>query len=171
MRFPIACVMAAGVMLLVGGASTAAAASQVRFVNAVPGAGPVDVSAGSRQVVSALAFGRASGYVSVSSRSVRIAVGDRRDPVASGTQRFRDGRRYTVIATANSDTELVTVQDGAPAAGLARLRVVQAADELGNPDVFVGRRQVASGLEYRAIVAYRQIEPGTYRIEARRPGP
>lgn len=157
-------------MLLAGGAPTALAASKVRFVNGVPGAGPVDVSAGSRQVVGSLAFGRASGYVSVPSRPVRIAVGDRRDPVVTGTQRFRDGRRYTVIATANGDTELVTVQDGASAAGRARLRLVQAADELGDPDVFVGRRRVASGFAYRDIVSYRSFEPGSYRIEARRQG-
>lgn len=155
----------AGVML--SAPASAIAEAEVRFVHALPGAGAAAATVEGREVATGLGFGEASGYVSVrgGETALGLTTGDRR---AEASARLADGTRSTVI-TAEGES-LIVLRDGRARAGEARVRVVNAAAELGTPDVSLGEQPLAEGLELGQAGDYLTADPGTYSLRATRAG-
>ena len=172
------CTLGLWSMLLLGSASSAFASASVRFVHAVPGAGPatLSVSADGEGVSSSpVSFGTASKRLEVQegSASLTVAPADGGDALAKGEEELEDGGSYTVVALAGRDGEDVQVrvyEDEDPEKGQARLRAIHAAPELGTPEFRAGERVVADKLEYGNATEYEDIPPATYDLSATRSG-
>jgi hypothetical protein len=162
-------------MLLAGPAASASGAASVRFVQAVPGAGAffqLHATEGgiTQRVGRPTGFGEVGGYADVPVGRVTFELrgrGDRR--LADVTARLRNGQRYTVVALGPGADRLRVLEDGGARGGTSRLRVVNAAPELGNVDVSLGDRRVASSIAFPDVAPYTTVEPGAYALTVSRP--
>lgn len=169
----------AALCLIVLPASTSQAASpQVRFVHAVPGAGPATLvvapAGGGRGVRVRSSFARPSAYTTVpGAGSVRLAlrVAGSTRPTAAKSVRLRGGRQ-TVIALARrpGETSLFVYRDDGMKPGKASLRAIHAAGEVGAADVRVDGRIVARRLGLGASSGYLALDPGSFDLSVTRPG-
>lgn len=165
-------------MLLLVSAGSALAAATVRFVHAVPGAGPATLSVavdGEGVSGSPVSFGNAGARLEVEGGSAKLTVApaERGDALAKADEEFEEDGSYTVVALANEDGEgaqLRIYSDEEPEAGEARLRAIHAAPELGDPDLRAGDRVVAESLAYADATEYADVPPGTYDLAATRAG-
>jgi hypothetical protein len=164
-----ACMILAATML-VGVSASNAWALGVRLVHAVPGAGSARLSAGGSST-GPVGFGQVSSEVNAPSGQVtlRLLGSAGNQTLARATKTLRGGR-YTVVATKSGDkVGLLVLRDRGAKKGVAGLRVIHAAPELGNADVTADGKPVAKALGFEAASAYTDLEPGSYRLEARRP--
>jgi hypothetical protein len=170
--------IAATLMLLTAPAASAATAANVRFVNALPGGKPASLEVapagatpGAGEEVQA-GFADSTDYVEVEPGSVVLTLssGEAAQPLARVERTLARSGRYTVVAATSGASGLRVLRDGPPAGGVARLRIVHAASELGQVDVMLGRRLTARALSFEDSSPYRRVEPGTYRLSATRPG-
>lgn len=158
----------AGAAMLLALSATAASAASLRFLHAVPGAGPVDVRAGDRVVASGVGFGAASDYSRVPTGSLEVVVGEQQDPLIEQTVRLSAGL-HTIVAVPDGDVaSLLTLDDARGRAGTALVRAVHAAGELGSPNVRVSDRTIADDISFKDATPYRSVEPGTYTLAAGR---
>jgi Domain of unknown function (DUF4397) len=172
------CTLGLSWMLLLGSAGSALASATVRFVHAVPGAGPatLSVSADGQGVSSApVSFGSASARLEVQegSASLTVAPADGGDALAKGEEELEDGGSYTVVALAGregEDAQVRVYEDEDPEKGQARLRAIHAAPELGSPEFRAGDQVVAEKLEYGNATEYETVPPATYNLSATRSG-
>ncbi|MBA2505557.1 MAG: DUF4397 domain-containing protein [Thermoleophilaceae bacterium] len=150
--------------------SEAAADADVRFVHAVPGAPAASLTVGGASLP-AVGFGSATGYTAVDSGDVTLRLGSDGDTIADSADTLADGSRYTVVAAGTTRSPDLTVyRDGRPAGGQARIRAIGAASELGDVDVDLGGETIASNLGFGAASDYASVDPGSYSLEATRPG-
>lgn len=147
----------------------------VRLANAVPGSGAAQLGtgrSGAGDPAGEAAFGEVSARHLLKSGRVTLRLTDPQSgqTLASASTRLRDGRRYTVVALLSGGRlTLKSYADGrAPSRG-ARLRVIHAAPELGNPDLTVDGKTVAEDFRYEAATPYLSLEPGKHRYAARGP--
>ena len=172
----VAALIASLLMLLVGPAASASAEGSARLVMAVPGAGPqfqLHATEGgiTEKVADAGGFGQVSGYARVPAGSVSFELRGQGARVLSRVRaQVRNGGRYTVLALGDGGQRLQVLQDGAARPGASRLRVVNAAPELGDVDVHLAERRVADGLGYGNVAGYATVEPGAYALRVTRPG-
>ena len=165
-------------MLLLGSAGSAFASASVRFVHAVPGAGPATLNVsveGSGVSGSPISFGNVAEALEVDAgaASLTIAAGDGGEAIAEGDERLEDDKSYTVVALPaeqGDEAELRVYEDGKPRAGDARVRAIHAGPELGEPDVRVGDRAIAEKLAYADATGYVEVSPGTYDVAVTRAG-
>ena len=177
-RRSFGCTLGLSSMLLLGSAGSALADTTVRFVHAVPGAGPATLSISSEgEGVSSspVSFGTASARLEVSGGSAKLtlAPGDGGDALAEAEEELEDDGSYTVVALPNEegeDAQLRVYLDEDPEEGEARLRAIHAAPELGDPDLRAGDRVVAEKLAYADATEYTDVPPGTYDLAATRAG-
>jgi hypothetical protein len=165
-------------MLLLVSAGSAFGRTTVRFVHAVPGADAAMLRvsvAGATASTSAVQFGNVSVPLDVQAGRAKLelvpAGGGK--ATASFGQDLQDGRSYTVVAVAKPDNRgaaLVVYPDGKPLPGQALLRGINAAPELGEPDLRVGKRVVAEKLAYTRATDYVSVPPGTYEVAVTRAG-
>lgn len=161
-------------MLLAAPAASALGAAQVRFVHAVPGAGAAQLNASeggvTRTIATGVGFGEIGAYAEVPAGNV---VFEARRPggglLAAIEERVKNGAHYTVVAIGNGEATLALIRDASARAGEARLRVVQAASELGEVDVRLGSRKVASLFGFEDVAPYAAVDPGTYELRITRP--
>lgn len=167
-----ACLTAALLMLLVGPAASALATTSVRFIHAVPGAGEAQLTAGDSSVVGATGFASASEAAEVEAGSVTLKLSAGDETLAEATEDLEDGQAYTVVALMRGEdgAELRVYRDDTARAGDARLRMIHAAGELGEPDVRAGDRVIAEKLAYKEATPYVSVEPGSYDLAFVRPG-
>jgi hypothetical protein len=165
-------------MLLLMSAGSAFGSAKLRFVHAVPGAGPatLNVSVDDAGVSSApVSFGNAAGPLEVSGGEAKLTLAPAGggDALAEADEALEDNAAYTVVALPKQDgkgSELRVYRDDEPKAGTARLRSINAAPELGQPDVRAGDRVVAEQLAYGDATAYAEVPPGTYDLSVTRAG-
>ena len=163
-------------MLLVGPAASAWGDAQVRFVQAVPGAGALQLEVkypkGGQQVGGPVEFAQVGTYVSLPKGQATFELSD--PPEAgrpSAEQRLKDGGRYTVVAVDGGDvTLLVVLSDGPARPGGARLRAVHVAPELGGVEVRLGDQPVAQLDQFKDLADYTTVDPGAYAVRITRPG-
>ncbi len=144
----------------------------VRFVHAVPGAPSARLSAGTGARLAPLGtepFAGASPYRDVPAGtydwSLNAAAGGKQLAKGAGVA-FSDGS-WTLIATAkDGDVQMLKFRDQRPREGVALLRVIHAAPELGAPNLMVGSRTVAKAVPFGKATDYLTLKPGTYRLEA-----
>jgi len=168
----LCCVITASVILLIGPAPKSFASSKVRFLHAVPGAPPAQLTVGGTPVGGGVGFGLTTEAVKVDSGTVRLRLAARGgDVLARSRARLRDGRRYTVVAVSQGERATFAVfRDAAARGGSARFRAINASPELGKPDVELSDRVVAEELAYKDASAYVPVPPGNYDVAFARPG-
>jgi hypothetical protein len=163
----VAVCASAAVMLVVGPVAAALGSAQVRLINARGGADAVSLEAtvGGQTVAigAATPFAQASELTEVAAGEAEFSDGGDKP----ATETLADGRSYTVVALPRD--ELQVLVNAKAAGGEAKLRVVHAAPELGTPDIQVGDRTVAQGVEFKGATKYMSFDPGSYPLAATKP--
>ena len=172
------CTLGLWSMLLLGSAGSALASTTVRFVHAVPGAGPATlstVSDGQGVSSSPVSFGSAGTRLEVEAgtATLTLAPADGGDELAEAEEELADDTSYTVVALPEGDSgdpQLRVYEDETPEKGQARLRAIHAAPELGSPEFRAGDRVVADRLDYGEATEYEDVPPATYDLSVTRSG-
>jgi hypothetical protein len=169
-------------LLLLGTAcdddSTSPDSAALRFLHAAPDVGAVAFRVDGATRVASAQYGAApAAYSSLDADDHDLAV-----RLAAGTTDFAtaeleavQGERYTVVLSGQGDeADLLVVEDddSAPAAGKARLRVLNAAPSAASVDVYVTAANTdlatvtpkASALTPEHASAYIVLDGGTHRI-------
>jgi len=159
-------------MVVAGPAAQASGDASVRFVHAVPGAGPAElVVKGGAQVGSGTGFGQVSSYVGVSPGSHEVSLKSGKTTIAVTNVDFTDGKRYTVVAMSQGKkAQLRPYVDGKAADAKARLRLIHAAPELGSPDVRLDGQALAEKASFTEATPYLTVSPGSHALEVTKPG-
>jgi hypothetical protein len=177
------------------GTVTAPAASEVaarknalvRFVHAVPGLAPVDLFAGDGKAFDGVTYKYVTAYRELPTASalyrLRLAGQETAEALTEKNEGFGTGRHHTVVALPSGGSGLFSKGDGVelrfltdefepPAAGRVRVRVVNAAADLGEADVYAtGRAEpLLKGAKPGAATAYTEAEPAASGLEVRRAG-
>ncbi|UJA18784.1 DUF4397 domain-containing protein [Thermoleophilia bacterium SCSIO 60948] len=153
--------LSAGQSLAQGGGSGKA---QVRFVHAVPGVGEAELNVGGTPVGSA-GFGKYTDFASVPAGDQDLLLEGPDGLELPGEESFEAGESYTVVALAKGDSaELRSYEDAAAKPGKARVRMIHAAPEFGEPDIVIDGQPVAEGVRYEQAVGYLTVNPGTYSV-------
>lgn len=153
--------LSAGQSLAQGGDSGKA---QVRFVHAVPGVGEADLSVGGSPV-GAAAFGKYTDFASVPAGDQDVVLEGPDGLELGSDESFAAGKSYTVVALAKGEgAELRSYEDAAAKPGKARVRMIHAAPEFGEPDIVIDGQPVAEGVRYEQAVGYLTVNPGTYSV-------
>lgn len=148
--------------------------SLVRFVNALPSPGSVDISADDRTVFSAVNFKTVTDYQEIHENAakfkMRIAGAD--SVLADNNEGLRDGARYTVVSMPDADGKprlRVVTDEVATDPTKTRLRVIQAAPSIGEVDVAIAGQKEAlfTGVNYASEAGYKDFAPMTATIEIR----
>jgi hypothetical protein len=158
----------------------------VRFVHAVPGLAAVDLFAGDAKAFEGAAYKTTTPYRELPSAKaplrLRLAGQDAAEPLAEASEGFGTGGHHTVVAmpargsliSKGGGAELRFVADEfeAPAAGRAKVRVVNASPDLEEVDLYAtGRAEpVVKGAKFGAATAYADAEPTGAGLEVRRAG-
>jgi hypothetical protein len=159
-------------MLLAGPAASAWGDAKVRFVQAIPGADAPELHALSgkisQRIGRGVGFGEVGSYENVPAGQVAFEFPDPGGgSIPSASERLRDRAHYTVVGT--RDKGPLVLEEGRPQGGTARLRVVNAAPELGGVDVMLGDQSVAEGVRYGDVSAYAGVGPGAYALRVTNP--
>jgi len=165
-------------MLLLGSAGSAFASAEVRFVHAVPGAGPATLNVsveGAGVSSSGVNFGKVAEPLEIDSGDAKLTVapGSGDAAVAEAQKTLVDGASYTVVALPQGKggaADLRVFKDAKPRAGQARIRAIHAGPELGEPDVRLGDRTIAEQLGYGDATDYAEVSPGTHDVTITRAG-
>jgi Domain of unknown function (DUF4397) len=115
-------------------------ASMVRFVNALPGAGPLEIVSDSVSIFSGVKFADVSSYKEVMGNIKKFSLkgAGQAGQLDANTEVMRDGGRYTMYAISDREggVSLRIVRDDlTPEAGMARVRVLHAAPGVDDIDV------------------------------------
>jgi hypothetical protein len=168
----VVALIASILMLLVGPAASAIGDAKVRLVHTVPGAEDVQVEATAdgitQRIGRGVGFGEVGGYEDVPSGAVKFDLLDADGrPVTGAREELKNRAHYSVVAMRNKP--LMVLRDGRAEGGTSRLRVVQAAPELGMVDVMAGDEAVADGIAYGDTSAYTGLGPGAYSLRVANP--
>jgi Domain of unknown function (DUF4397) len=149
-----------------------AGAPEVRFLHAVPGAGPARLVVPHHPPLLLSTFGKPSAYHACRPGPARLLLMVRGNPKPVATGRTTIGHgRYTVVAAEEGHKVALRVyRDDGMRPGKARLRVIQAAAEMGRADVRVDGRVIAPAMSGGAATHYASLEPGRHDLEVTRPG-
>ena len=168
----VAVLIASLLMLLVGPAASASGDARVRFVQAIPGADDLHVEATAggitQRIARGVGFGEVGRYQAVPAGEVEFDLLEPDGRRITGTrERLRNRTHYTVVA--KHDKPLVVLRDGSAEGGTARLRVMNAAPELGAVDVRLGDQRVAKGIALGDLSGYTAVGPGAYALHVANP--
>jgi hypothetical protein len=149
----------------------------VRVVHAIPAGAAVDIYAGDLAMFESLAYKAVTPYRVLAGKryafSVRPAGMATAKPLSSNTEGLDAGEYYTVFALPglNHGAHLRIVDDllTSPAAGKAKLRVVQGSVDAGEVDVFATGATGAlfDGVDFQTVTAYEEIDPVSGVIDIR----
>ena len=161
----------------------------VRVVHAAPGVAATDVFAQDTKLFANIAYRAVTPYHEVAGSKIpfrlRLAGQDSAQPVAEESQSLTDGAHYTLIvgptdATAifsqdggqNAEFRFVNDELAAPAAGKAKLRVINASPDLSAVDVYAAGRADALLKDVKSTdkTPYAEVEPLQGALEVRRAG-
>lgn len=157
-----------------GQQAAGAGKSLVRLVNAIPSRQSIDVSGADRTVFSAIPYKGVTPYAELRENMVtfrlRVAGGD--SAVADNSQAMSDGYRYTIVALPGSKGEpsmRILRDEVVPDSGKARIRVINAAPDIGNVDVAMqGQKDpLFGGVHYGTEAGYMDIAPTSGALEIR----
>jgi hypothetical protein len=163
----------ATLMLVALPAASASASAELRLVNARGGSDPVSLQvavAGTTVMTGAAAFGDSSDPITVATGDAVLSLTGGKGS-ASVDKPLAEGARYTVVALPKGSAgfDLKVLRDGTAAPKDAKVRVVHAAPELGKPDIRLGDRTIAQGVEFRSDTGYLKVDPGASKLAVTRP--
>ena len=148
--------------------------SLVRFVNAVPDALGLDLSADERTTFYNVEFKTVTPYTEIGDNLVKFELrGNNADSVlANNTETMGDGLRYTIVAmpTADNQIKLRVVRDEiVTELGKARVRVINAAPVLPDADVLVAGQKdpLFDNIAFGAEAGFKDVAPATATLEIR----
>ncbi|HEX4206255.1 MAG TPA: DUF4397 domain-containing protein [Ktedonobacteraceae bacterium] len=155
--------------------STAKAAvgnALVRIIHAAPDAGPVDIYADGRKMISNFQFGTITGYASVPAGTHTIKIVPAGKNIAAAvttkTVTINTGVPYTeaVVGTPATGFNLDTfVDNNIVSAGMTKVRVYHLSPDAGPVDVAANGSKMIRGLMYQANSNYLSVAPGAYTFE------
>jgi hypothetical protein len=148
----------------------------VRVINA--GTGGVDILINGQRVVTNVQQGTATGFGSIPSGAAKLQIN------ATGTETvlvqpidvtFVAGGRQTIAIAAQAATggqstsrttvaQVVTEEVAAPAAGQARVRVLNTSADAGAVDVLLNDQKVATNLAFANASPFVDLPPGKYAL-------
>jgi hypothetical protein len=160
-------------MLLVGPAASAWGDAKVRFVHAIPGAGPAQLEATeggiSQEVGGSVGFGQIGRYAEVPAGNVTLELKSGGKSLAQTREQLQNRAHYTVVAVSDGKPSLTVLQDGTAEGGKSRIRVFDAASELGRVDVMLGDLTAAEGITFNKASDYTTVAPGAYALQVTSP--
>jgi Domain of unknown function (DUF4397) len=171
----VSCVLAIFLILFATGCGGSNGA-HVRLVNAVPIQSNIDMLIDGKNVASGIAYGMASGYVSVGSgsRHLQIEPSGTSSPFTDEDVTLSSGSSNTVVATsgAANDALVLTDDNTTPSSGNISLRVINAAQNLSTVDVYVvtaGTNISSVGPTYSNVTVgsatgYSTVAAGSYQV-------
>lgn len=176
-----ACAAAAGAAPVpVGAAPTRSVGSTIRVAHFSPDTPPMDVYAAGFDgaeslVLPKLGFGEVSQYMHLPAGTYAFSMRPHGSP-ATSTAALRvsadlaDGGTYTFAAfgrSAELETDLLTDDLAAPAAGQARVRIIQGSGDSGPVDVSTTAAPLfASGAGLGTVGAYTSVPAGSFDVTA-----
>lgn len=157
------------------GASVAARGrSMVRLVNAVPADQRIDVSGNDRTVFSSIEYKAVTAYQEIGDNQVtfRLRRAGRDSVLNQNRETLTDGSRYTIVTLPGEHGELgmrILKDEVGPDSGTARLRIINAAPDIGKIDVAIlGQKEpLFSGVAYAGEADYKDVAPGTITLDVR----
>lgn len=160
-------------ILLSVAVASASAASQVRFLHAVPGAPEAQLVVESDRVPSVelgnAGFGRNTDYRRIPAGAVDLTLSGGGDRLARSSERLEDGSRYTVVAVPEDGGAMLRVyRDGEATTNGARWRMVHVASEIAAARVTLDGGSVGT-IDRGEATEYSVVDPGTHRVALRRP--
>ncbi len=161
--------------LLAAGSIGADQTARLRIIHASPDAPAVDVWVDGRVAGKELTFGKSSGYLDVPAGKVSVAIaptGSTKPVAGPATLEFAPGSLTTVAAIGlagggEPGLSLLTLEDGAPRADQARLRVIHAAPGAPAVDVWLGGKPAIQALAYGKATDVIELSDGTFPVEIR----
>ena len=148
--------------------------SLVRFINAVPDARGLDLSAEERTTFYNVEFKTVTPYTEIGDNLVKFELrGNDTDSVlANNTESMGDGLRYTIVAMPTSDSQIklrVIRDEIQTELGKARVRVINAAPVLPDADVLVAGQKdpLFDNIAYGAEAGFKDVTPATATLEIR----
>lgn len=148
----------------------ALARTVLRFIHAVPAAGPATLELGSgssASKVGTIAFGQSSTFHSVrTGQFVWTLRGSDGKTLATGASTIGEGT-YTGVFLANGkgvSLGLYKDQPGVP--GKSLIRVIHAAPELGSPSLKFDGKVVDPRLDFKAATPFLTVAPGSHTFAA-----
>jgi uncharacterized membrane protein len=169
----VAALTGALALLAVAPPAGAKEVTRVRFLHAVPGAGPADLVLADGGPIAREGFGGLSGYHDLPPGPMTLALAARAGakPLATHDTVLTAGRRYTAYAVSQAGKVTINVlRDAAHGTDAARLRVVHAAPELGRPDLWWAGRKLAGDVPYMATTGYVDAGAGAETLAVAAPG-
>jgi hypothetical protein len=157
----------------------------VRFVHAMPGLAAADLFAGDAKAFAGVAYKAATAYQELPGAKgvfrLRLAGQDSAEPLAEQSEGFGAGGYHTIVAVpargmfakaGGAELRFLTDEFEAPAAGKAKVRVVNASPDLDELDLYVSGRAepVVKGAKFGAASDFAEGEPSAAGVEVRRAG-
>ncbi len=146
----------------------------VRLVNAMPSKRAIDVSSDDRTLFTGTTYKTVTAYETVGDNLVtfRLRSAGTDSVLTDNHETMRDGNRYTVIAYPNDKGEprLRILRDELlPAAGKARIRVINAAADLGTVDIAMQGQKIPLFANVREGVeaGFVDIDPASGTLDIR----
>lgn len=157
--------------------------AQVRALHAAATVANLDVLVGGTVQASNVAFGAASQYraVGAGKQKVQVRQNGATTELHESEPTLSDGGNYTIVAVKfGTGTSVLLLRDDAdaPAAGKAKLRVVNVAPAASKVDVYVtapgaslaNATAAATNLEQNLATQYAALTAGTYQVRFTTPG-
>jgi len=171
-----------GLTILGSGCGSSSKTSKLRFVNAAPEQGGLNLLINSNTTASSINYGAASSYFSVGggSQHVQIEPTGSTTPIIDETLTFTAGTQMTMLLMSSPSlaTFVFTDNNAAPTSGNMTLRVINASPALGAADIFVSSSGCSSltgppaisSLAVQGASNYITLTPGTYNVCFTTPG-
>ena len=171
-------VLLLGAALIAGcGSNGGGGSAQVRVVNATVGVPSIDVFSDDVALFTGVAANGASAYASVGggSHTVKITPTGSLTALNSSSASVSGDTTYTLVAwgrAASVGTFYLTESEVAPAAGNAKLRLLNTATDAGSLDLYltdagtalIDATPLAAGIAGGRVSVYNEIGAGTYRL-------
>jgi Domain of unknown function (DUF4397) len=171
-----------GFTILSSGCGSSSNPTKLRFVNAAPGQGSLNLLVNTTASASNIAYATASNYFSVGSgaQHVQIEPSATTSPIIDETITFTAGTQSSIFIM-NSPTLATVVfpdNNAAPTSGNMNLRIINASPALGSADVYVSSTGCSnltgspsvSSLAVKTPSGYITLTPGTYNVCFTAPG-
>jgi hypothetical protein len=157
-----------------GSLAARAGRSMVRVINALPSTHKVALTGDDRTLFSDVLYKQVTPYAEVKGSRIALRVLTTEDNtlVADAREMMADGVRYTALVLPDDygGMQLKVVRDDlAPAAGKARLRVINASPTVKNADFCIlgEKSTLFQGADFTDEAGYKDIEPATVTLDVR----
>jgi LysM repeat protein len=167
-RTPVSLMLGASALLFSPAESLAA--GLVRFIHAVPSAGEVTVEisqGGSEHSAGHIRFGQVSPWSSIKSGKFEWALVAGGKTLAHGSTTVSNGAYDLVFLAkpaAGVSLGVYKAEGGKP--GVALIRMIHAAPELGSPRLRMDDKTTISSLAYTQVTPYLEVAPGVHTLSA-----